>query len=87
MTWGCRTSDYNLWPQMMGIADWLWTDGGWQCTLLYMQLSSAESPQQTSEGWQLFNRLYLTQSDLDFIKRILWKKTAHRGTDGTLGGE
>ena len=57
---------------------------GWerQRALLYMQLNMAESPQQTPGVWQFFNRLYLPQWDLDFIRRVLWKKLPIGGRMG-----
>ena len=57
---------------------------GWgrQHTLLYMQLHTAEPPQQPPDLWQFFNRLYLPQGDLDFIRRVLRKNLPIGGRMG-----
>ena len=60
---------------------------GRQRTLLYMQSHTAEPPRHTPDVWQLFNCLYLPQWDLDFIRRVLWKKITHGGAHGPPCGE
>ena len=51
-------------------------------TLLYMQAHFAKEPRQPSEVWRHFNRLFLPQWDLDFMRPVLWKKLPIGGRMG-----
>ena len=65
----------------MALDQWVWVWGK-QRTLLYMQRGLAEDPHQPLEVWRAFGRLYLPKWDLDFIRRVLWKKLYFGGRMG-----
>ena len=60
-----------------------WGSGwGRQRTLLLMQKRAAEHPWQSPEVWRQFGRLFLPKWDLDFMRRVLWKKLPMGGCMG-----
>ena len=42
--------------------------------LLFMQHQTRPKALQPPEVWRVFNNLHLPRWDLDFIRRVLWKK-------------
>ena len=51
-------------------------------TLLFLQVQHVEDPRQPSKVWKHFGRLHLPKWDLDFMRRVLWKKLPISGRMG-----
>ena len=56
-------------------------------TLLAMQQRTRHEARQSKEVWRVFGCLHLPKWDLDFIRRVLWRKLPVGATMERLGGK
>ena len=56
-------------------------------TLLAMQQRTRHEARQPEEVWRVFGRLHLPKWDLDFIRRVLWRKLPVGARMERLGGK